>query len=107
MARKDVVAWECSQCGSPVYPEDVLEHAMESVSRRDVVTITHCPCGYSALLSFSKKAWNRMHEDRQAQLRERRDINEQRIRSEIGRTVAEFRRELETGDTLEDWGLAT
>jgi hypothetical protein len=107
MARKDdVTAWECSSCGEIVYPEEIMEGAMQSVSGHDVVTVVHCECGQSALLSFTVSSWNKMHKKRKAQMGEESQLEEQRRNSMIGREVAEFARKLETMDTLEEMGLA-
>jgi hypothetical protein len=107
MARKDdVTAWECSSCGEIVYPEEIMEGAMQSVSGHDVVTVVHCECGQSALLSYTVSSWNKMHKKRKAQMGEETRLEEQRRNSMIGREVAEFARKLETVDTLEEMGLA-
>ena len=107
MARKDdVTAWECSSCGEVIYPEEIMEGAMQSVSGHDVVTVAHCSCGQSALLSYTVSSWNKMHKKRKAQMGEESQLDEQRRNSMIGREVAEFARQLETMDTLEDMGLA-
>jgi len=42
---------------------------------------------------------------RKTQLSSAEAAGRQRQSSEIGRSVAEFRRKLEAGDTLADWGL--
>ena len=107
MARKDdVTAWTCSACGEIIYPEEIMEAAMQSVSGHDVSTVAHCGCVQSALLSYTVSSWNKMHKRRKAQLGEETRLEEQRRNSEIGREVAEFARQLETMDTLEEMGLA-
>ena len=106
MAKKDdITAWDCSGCGESIYPEEIMEGAMQSVSGHHVVTVAHCSCGQSALLSYTVSSWNKMHKRRKAQMGEEASLDEQRRNSEIGRTVAEFARQLETMDTLEEMGL--
>ncbi len=107
MAKKDdVTAWTCSSCSEVIYPEEIMEGAMQSVSGHDVVTVAHCSCGQSALLSYTVAAWNKMHKRRKAQMGEESHLDEQRRNSQIGREVAGFARQLETMDTLVDMGLA-
>lgn len=103
--EKEVIAWRCSQCGTAIMPEEVMSHALTSVSGLDVVTVAHCTCGNSALLSWSLKDWKRLHTMRKMQLDAGRDMEQHKVDSETGRKVAEFRSFLEAGDTLADWGL--
>ncbi len=86
-------------------PEDIMERSMTSASGLDVVTVAHCECGNAAILSWSKRDWQNLHRMRKAQLQAGEAAGKQRQDSAIGRTVAEFRRELESGDTIADWGM--
>lgn len=86
-------------------PEDIMQRSMTSASGIDVVTVAHCVCGNAAILSWSVRDWHILHSMRKAQLAGHEAAGKQRQSSEIGRTVAEFRRALESGDTLADWGM--
>jgi hypothetical protein len=105
MQKKEIIAWRCSQCGTAIMPEEVVSHALTSVSGHDVVTVAHCSCGNSALLSWSMADWHRLHQMRTKQLATLDEQEQHKKASEIGRKVAEFRNDLEAGDTLADWGL--
>jgi len=105
MQEKDIIAWRCSQCGIATLPEDIVQRSMTSASGTDVVTVAHCECGNSAILSWSLRDWHQLHRMRKTQLSSAEAAGRQRQSSEIGRSVAEFRRKLEAGDTLADWGL--
>ncbi len=86
-------------------PEDIMQRSMTSASGIDIVTVAHCECGNAAILSWSVKDWQILHRMRKHQLHARAEAGKQQQSSEIGRTVAEFRRELESGDTVSDWGM--
>ena len=86
-------------------PEDIVQRSMTSASGTDVVTVAHCVCGNSAILSWTLRDWHHLHRMRKTQLAGQEATGRQRQSSEIGRTVAEFRRALESGDTLADWGM--
>ena len=86
-------------------PEDIMQRSMTSASGIDIVTVAHCECGNAAILSWSIRDWQTLHLMRKNQLAGRKEAGKQRQSSEIGRTVAEFRRALESGDTIADWGM--
>ena len=105
MQDKEIIAWRCSVCGEATMPEDIMQRSMTSASGLDVVTVAHCVCGNAAILSWSLRDWGILHRMRKAQLQGQEADGRQRQSSQIGRTVAEFRRALESGDTLADWGM--
>lgn len=105
MQEKEIIAWRCSRCGVATLPEDIVSRAMTSVSGFDVVSVAHCPCGNSALLSWSLEDWRQLHHMRKVQLANQQKVVDHLKATEVGRKVAEFRDGLEAGDTLADWGL--
>jgi hypothetical protein len=105
MQDKEIIAWRCSVCGEATMPEDIMQKSMTSASGIDIVTVAHCVCGNAAILSWSIRDWTNLHRARKAQLVGREAAGKQRQDSENGRTVAEFRRALESGDTIADWGM--
>ena len=86
-------------------PEEIVQRSMTSASGLDIVTVAHCECGNAAILSWTVRDWHNLHRMRKNQLIGRDAAGKQRQSSANGRTVAEFRRELESGDTLADWGM--
>lgn len=105
MQDKEIIAWRCSVCGEATMPEEIMQRSMTSASGLDIVTVAHCECGNAAILSWSLRDWTTLHRMRKSQLEGRKAAGKQRQDSEIGRTVAEFRRTLESGDTIADWGM--
>lgn len=105
MQDKEIIAWRCSVCGEATMPEDIIQRSMTSASGTDIVTVAHCECGNAAILSWTMRDWQNLHRMRKAQIMGKEAAGKQRQSSEIGRTVAEFRRALESGDTLADWGM--
>ena len=96
------VAWTCKHCHADVYPEDLTEHAMVAPSGRDVVVGLVCECGRQTMLSWRLDAWNAMQKKRFREIEQEQATEVQRMRSAQGRKVAEFRRELELIDTVND-----